>query len=318
MSALLSDVEAIAICLCTCRRPVMLARCLDSLAALAIPDDFAVSLVVVDNDPDASGRLAVAQFCAKAPFPVYYVHEPVRGISRARNAALDKAAALSSDWIAFIDDDETADPDWLAILMAPEYRHLPILGGQHLYDYPDPLPFWMLRPRRQGDAQPLAKMRAVGAGNIRISAAVIHDGVRFDESRGLLGQEDDRFCLDAARLGFSIHRIAHAITRGPFHAERMTYRGIVGRHYALNASRVLQRLHDDGWARTCADELPKAALHLLAGAVVLLASPLGLLAGLTQFKKFALRGGKHLATAMSSIAVAAGHIPQHYRTIHGA
>jgi hypothetical protein len=50
---------------------------------------------------------------------------------------------------------------------------------------------------------------------------------------------------------------------------------------------------------------------------VLLASPIGLLGGGTLFKKLALRGGKHLATGMTCVAVAAGHIPQHYRTIHG-
>jgi len=295
----------------------MLARCLESLAAQILADDIAVSLVVVDNDPAGSARLTVAQFCAAAPFPVYYVHEPIRGIARARNAALDKALELRSDWVAFIDDDETAEPDWLAVLMAPEYRHLPVLGGQHLYDYPEPLPFWMLRQRCHQGSATLAKIRAVGAGNMRISASVIDAGVRFDESRGLLGQEDDRFCLDARRLGFGVHRVTHAITRGPFHAERMTYRGIVGRHYSLNASRVLQRLHDDGWARPCVEELPKAALHLVAGIAVLLASPVALLGGMTQFKKFALRGGKHLATGISCCAVAAGHIPQHYRTIHG-
>jgi len=296
----------------------MLASCLESLAAQAIPEDVAVSLVVVDNDPTGSVGRIVNWFDKVSPFPLHYVHEPIRGIARARNAVLDKAMELSADWIAFIDDDEVAEPNWLSVLMTPEHRHLPILGGQHLYDYPEPSPFWMIGPPRPKGRLPLALMRAVGAGNMRISAAVIHAGVRFDESRGLLGQEDDRFCLDASRLGFSVHRIAHAITRGPFHPERATYRGIVGRHYALNASRVLQRLHDDGWARTCVEELPKAGLHLLAGTATLLLSPLGLFAGLTRFKKFALRGGKHLATAVSSGAVVAGHIPQHYRAVHGA
>jgi succinoglycan biosynthesis protein ExoM len=78
----------------------------------------------------AGARLTVARFCATAPFPVYYVHEPICGIARARNAALDKATELGADWIAMLDDDEVADPRWLANLMAPEYLDTPVLMGK--------------------------------------------------------------------------------------------------------------------------------------------------------------------------------------------
>jgi glycosyltransferase involved in cell wall biosynthesis len=97
-------VSNLAICLCTCHRPIMLASCLQSLGAQILPDSVGASLVVVDNDP-AGARLTIAQFCAEAPFPVYYVPEPRRGIARARNAALEKAIALGANWIAVLDDE---------------------------------------------------------------------------------------------------------------------------------------------------------------------------------------------------------------------
>jgi glycosyltransferase involved in cell wall biosynthesis len=152
----------------------MLARCLDSLPKQAIADQIAVLLVVVDNNPAGSARLNAAQFCAEAPFPVYYVHEPVRGIAGARNAALDNALELGSDWIAFIDDDETTDADWLAVLMAPEYHILPILGGQHLQLSRAAA---LLDDSASQQKAPSAScgMRAVGTGNIRIDAAVARE-----------------------------------------------------------------------------------------------------------------------------------------------
>ncbi len=47
-----------------------------------------------------------------------YRHQPQRGIPQARNAALDAARELGATHVAFIDDDETAAPDWLAALWA--------------------------------------------------------------------------------------------------------------------------------------------------------------------------------------------------------
>ena len=101
---------SLTICVCTCQRPLMLARCLETLGAQVIPDGVAISLIVVDNYPAGSARLTVAQFCVTAPFQVYYVHEPEHGC--ARSAALNKAVALGADRIAVLDDDEQAAPDW--------------------------------------------------------------------------------------------------------------------------------------------------------------------------------------------------------------
>jgi glycosyltransferase involved in cell wall biosynthesis len=56
-------------------------------------------------------RATVASFLSYAPFPVFYVHEPRRGIAQARNAAMAKALEIGADWLAMIDDDEVADPD---------------------------------------------------------------------------------------------------------------------------------------------------------------------------------------------------------------
>ncbi len=98
---------AISVVVPTRDRPEELAACLESLAALR---EQPLEIIVVDNSPGASPatRQVVASF-----EKVRYVAEPRRGSSAARNAGV---AASRGELIAFVDDDETVHPDWLAWL----------------------------------------------------------------------------------------------------------------------------------------------------------------------------------------------------------
>lgn len=314
---MITQLQRVVVGVCTCQRPIMLRACLDSLAEQVVPADVDMQIVVVDNESQPNHRAGVEAFAASCPAPVHYVHQPKRGIAAARNAVLDKAMELGTDWIAMIDDDEAADTGWIGDLMAAERRHLPILGGFHRYQYPEKLPFWMTESAKRKVPSRYGRVRAVGAGNIRISAEVIRAGVRFDERYGLLGGEDTRFCIDAAKLGFETHLVPGAITYGPLHRERMTYRGIVSSVYAGNVGSQRWDIHERGWFAVCGRTLPKAAFELVAGAVVLPLSVVSLLAGPAVFRAFALRGGKHLAKGLASISAAVGHLPQPYRHIVG-
>ena len=102
------------ICVCTFRRP-QLEDCLRSLFALTIPDGIQTRILVSDNDETPSAQTLVSRLANGAPMPVVYLHSPSRNISIARNACL---AARQADFVAFIDDDETVSPHWLAELIS--------------------------------------------------------------------------------------------------------------------------------------------------------------------------------------------------------
>jgi succinoglycan biosynthesis protein ExoM len=197
----------IAICVCTYRRPELQAT-LESLGSLKLPPDCRVRVVVADNDVTPTAQELVLKFARDAPFPIDYVHSPARNISIARNACLD---AARGDFAAFIDDDETASPDWLIRLLetAKGTRADVVLGPVQASYRPD-APGWMIA----GDfhsTMPVWVKGEIKTGytcNVLLDLASPHVvGRRFDLALGRSGGEDT---LYFAHLHMAGGRIAFA------------------------------------------------------------------------------------------------------------
>jgi len=103
----------------TLNRPLPLHRALQSLTAQRVPDGYRIELVVVDNSPDGNARGGVDAIARDAAIPLRYVAEPRPGIAVARNRGVRESRG---DWVAFLDDDEEADPDWAQSLCAAATR----------------------------------------------------------------------------------------------------------------------------------------------------------------------------------------------------
>jgi O-antigen/teichoic acid export membrane protein len=103
------------VCLLTYKRPQLLRETLLSLRSQVISDpQLTMHILVVDNDVAGSGWETFRRALEDSPIPSRYVCEPGRGIGNARNRALRESAGM--DYIAFIDDDEVATPEWLQSL----------------------------------------------------------------------------------------------------------------------------------------------------------------------------------------------------------
>lgn len=100
----------ISVCICTFRRPRLLAHLLKALDAQETQGAFQYDIVVVDNDKDGPARLVVDFAAGRTKRPVRYFIEPEQNIALARNKAVENA---KGDFIAFIDDDEMPDARWL-------------------------------------------------------------------------------------------------------------------------------------------------------------------------------------------------------------
>jgi len=135
----------ISICICSYKRPEMLRKLLSKLRGLETRDRFTFSVVVSDNDPEESGRPVIEQFSTDYPVHIDYVTEPRRNISHARNAALARA---TGEAIAFIDDDEWPEPDWLInhVLALQRPGVAGALGPVRPH-FDQPPPAWVIRGR---------------------------------------------------------------------------------------------------------------------------------------------------------------------------
>jgi glycosyltransferase involved in cell wall biosynthesis len=123
----------------------MLRKLLGELRTLETRDRFTFSVVISDNDPDESARAVIEELSSDYPVSIDYVTEPRRSIALARNAAVANA---TGDAIAFIDDDEFPQPDWLLNHVSALKRPgIDGVFGPVRPHFDEPPPAWVIRGR---------------------------------------------------------------------------------------------------------------------------------------------------------------------------
>lgn len=141
----MDDVPHITVCICTFQRREMLLRLLRALARQETGGDFTYSVVVTDNDPSESARNTVEDFRRYGAISVTYSSEPRKNIALARNKALQHA---TGEFVAFIDDDEFPEDDWLLKLLTccEAYSSAGVLGPVRPH-FEEPPPGWIIKGR---------------------------------------------------------------------------------------------------------------------------------------------------------------------------
>ena len=173
-------------------RPVSLERALRSVFAQEGAPE--LELIVVDNDPAGSARETVRRLQPLSPWPLLYVHEPRPGVANARNAGM---AAASAPLIAFIDDDEEAEPDWLARLLSARERYdADAVFGPVKTRLPEEVTenrgYFERFFAREGPAESGVVERHWGCGNSLVRRAAMPNPEQpFAEFRNEIGGEDD-------------------------------------------------------------------------------------------------------------------------------
>lgn len=226
--------EYITIALCTCNRQTMLRGALESLVSLNTTPEFKYEIVIVD-DASTDGTPSVAKSIRdKSPIQIqYFRHDINKGVAAARNQCVRMARGT---WIAFFDDDEIADPDWLTNLIATaRATGADCVGGPYLVRLPGrTLPASLRRmlgenpimrkrlprrlvldPRRRQNAM----AAAMGTGNVLISRQLFEQIGMFCET--LRRGEDIQFFLRAHRQGAKFAIAPDAIIHHVIPAERL-------------------------------------------------------------------------------------------------
>jgi glycosyltransferase involved in cell wall biosynthesis len=106
----------ISVILCTYNRAGSLPTALESVVSSRLPSSVEWEVLVVDNNSSDDTRAVAERFCHTHPNRVRYIFEPLQGKSNALNRGIREARG---EILAFVDDDVTADPNWLVELTAP-------------------------------------------------------------------------------------------------------------------------------------------------------------------------------------------------------
>jgi succinoglycan biosynthesis protein ExoM len=297
----------VSICIATFRRPYGLVRLLDSLGRLKLPDGLAVEVVVVDNDAAGDAQpQALAAACEGARSARWFV-EPRQNIALARNRAVSEARG---QWIAFIDDDEVADENWLAGFWKWVERDVgdgffgPVLPRLDAASSPwlDVETFFS-RPRHPSGT-PIASSE-VSTSNALVRCSLFADR-RFDPAWGRTGGSD--FELFDRMLGAGAHFlwcdeaiVCETIPACRHRLSWLTQRAFRG---GVGFTRLqLQRRRSGAVKRG----LPRA---LLAFGVLVPLLPLALLAGRPEAARLWLR----ICTQAGHLWAFAGRSYEEYRT----
>jgi len=251
------------VCICAFARREGLRRCLQSLVAQIDAPPFCVR--IADNYAQPTVAAWIAADVAVWPFELQVLHAPHSNIAVARNALLQ---ASVTEWIAFLDDDEIAEPDWLATLYAARGAGDVVFGPVRAL-YPATAPGWLVR----GDflsKQPALRPHGYDTGpsaNVMLRRACV-GALRFDESLGRTGGEDTLFFATLHDRGARLAFCERAVVCEPAEPARSGFRALLWRNFASGHAhaRVL-RLRGGGRLRIAIVAASKCAASLALAAV---------------------------------------------------
>lgn len=304
----------VAVCIATCRRPQGLRRLLEELSRLEFREARPpLHIIVVDNDPEAPGSRTgsiLEELLPELPGKLSLVSEPRRGITHARNAALD--ALGPAEWVAFIDDDEVPDGRWLdELLSVQRATGADVVTGPVLSKFVEPPPKWALQGgffQRQRYATGKS-IEVAYSGNVLMSRRAAAG--RFDHEFALTGSSDSHYFRRLHRAGYKIVWADEALVYEWVPPSRVTVAAIVRRSFRIG----------NGLCRIALESEPGAATVIVA----LIGALSRLVRGSGQLLFFALGPAHRRLRALDTIASGAGRIvallggsTAAYERIHGS
>jgi glycosyltransferase involved in cell wall biosynthesis len=306
----------ISICVATYQRPEGLKRLIDGLdwlifERIEVPT---IEVIVVDNDPNRSAQEFCTQIKPNFNWNLKYFNEPQRGISYVRNKAIIEVS-LTANFVAFIDDDEVPEPNWLEqLLIVQQATQADVVAGPALPFFPmENIPQWIVKGRFfEPERYPTGHtIKFAGAGNVLIQARILNVmGKIFDERFALTGGEDSHFFMRVDRAGYKLVWADSAIVYEWIPKSRMNIKWILQRGYRCYSSYSLSEKELDPGLKVVLKRMATGSGRIAIGLVTLFPSILLSRQSLVIALLQVCRGGGTLLGLM-------GKSYTEYKTIHG-
>ena len=244
----LVDMEKIVIGICTYNRNELLNICLDKISVMKIPDNVSIEVVVVDN----SAESIAADVVKSKTLNIHYFSFHGKGIASVRNEVLRQAVKLKPDYIAFIDDDEYPDENWIFEL----YTRLiatksDVVTGPVVYNFVDTnfnqlkVPFWIKKnayfkgkyKRPDGHI-----CRTASTNNVLFKVSILDKlAYWFDEKYQMMTGEDIEFFERVYNLHYTILWVKKAVVNEIVSPERCTLKYIWKRNFNNGYLRIFNK-----------------------------------------------------------------------------
>jgi len=284
----------VSVAICTLRRPDI-QHALRSLAVQNAGALVHMRVIVVDNDDHDGRRAEIVALGRELGLRLNYIHAPRFNISIARNAALD---ACETRWLAFIDDDEVAQRDWLANLLNARDGHHAVFGiAQAIYPQQG-VPGWI--GAEDFHSNTMAAQDPPWKGytcNVLLDMDFTRShSLRFREELGQIGGEDTLFFRDMYKLGGRLAYAPSAIVEEPTPLSRMTIGWLFKRRFRSGQVHYIV-IRQDGQHRSgAAMAAVKAGICLLQAAANLPRPP--------KAARCVLRAALHIGVLASALGAA--------------
>jgi succinoglycan biosynthesis protein ExoM len=192
-------------------------------------------IVVVDNAPGGLSAAVCDSFRSALPAELVYIEEPIRGIPNSRNRAVRVGLESGADAIAFIDDDDMPQEDWLQKLLGTQAEsQAGLVFGSWTLPSSLVIPecfsgLPLFRPPAERHIGRFGLPNWVGTGNVLILRdafdSLKDDKHIFDPSLADAGGEDLDFFIRAVRSGVRFSAAEDSIVILGFTQDDLRIRG---------------------------------------------------------------------------------------------
>jgi glycosyltransferase involved in cell wall biosynthesis len=193
--------------------------------------------MVVDNHPDGRARAVCERLSSLLPVGLDFFEERQRGASFARNRAVREALNRNADFVAFLDDDDLPQPDWLLHLVKKQQQTQADIVGSVFPPAINPdWPNWLKKSPLFDE--PKRKVRTkygvpsnFGIGSTLLRREIIErlqsQGPVFTSDFGMIGCEDADFFARAKKCGATFSLAEKAIVNRSYEEQRLTRMGLL-------------------------------------------------------------------------------------------
>ena len=262
----------ICIWLGTFKRPKMLDNTLKSFCEVEIPEGYDVSLIILDNDETGSAKETVDRNISNIPFTTHYEINPVRGTVSQRNTFIDKTLNGSYSHAVMVDDDETAEKQWLVRMVDTLNQYdADVVDGAVERVLPEDTPKWMIKGKffewhsfKTGSIR-----RAASGANCLFKVKLIKEmGLRFNTAFNLSGGSDTFFFTEATNKGAKIVWLDERLVNEYFPKSRTTKKWILMRAFRRTSSKFNRKRLEMGYSRAAVTYFFNGVFQLFSGIVL--------------------------------------------------